>query len=48
MSNLIINIRFWYYHLQVSKGCKSITFTRNKHIETLKGISKIQVFKLFN
>jgi len=48
MSNLIINIRFWFWHLQVEKKFSSISFKRNKHLKTLKDIPKIQVFKFFN
>jgi len=48
MSNLILNIRFFYWHLQISEKFNSITFNRNQSIKTLKGIKKIQIFKFFN
>jgi hypothetical protein len=48
MSNLIINIRFWYWHLQISKGFKECTFNRNHFIKNLKGIKKIEIFTFFN
>jgi len=48
MSDLIINIRLLYWHLQVSKSFRSVTFSKNKNISTLKGIKKVQVFKFFN
>jgi hypothetical protein len=47
MSDLIINIRFFYHHLQVRKNFRGITFSRNKSIDTLKGLKKIEVFKFF-
>lgn len=48
MSNLIVNIRFWYWHLQIGKRFSSCTFRRNKSIATLKGRKKIEVFEFFN
>ena len=45
MSNLMINIRFWYYHLQIST--RSMRVCRNKSLKNLNNIPKIQVFKLF-
>lgn len=50
MSDLIINIRFWYYHLQVSKGFRKISWGKNKYLveDGLDGKKKIQVLKFFN
>lgn len=50
MSNLIVNIRFWYCHLQISREFKSVKLVKNKHFvdKGLKGVSKIQVYKFFN
>ena len=48
MSNLIINIRFWYWHWQVTKGFKEWTFNRNSSIKSLNGMKKIEVFTFFN
>ncbi len=50
MSNLIVNIRFWYWHLQISKKFTSITFGKNYHIaqKGLKGMKKIEIYRLFN
>jgi hypothetical protein len=48
MSNLILNIRFFYWHLQIGDKFSSIEFTRNQSIKTLKGIKKIQIFNFFN
>ena len=48
MSNTIVNIRFWYWHLQIGIGFRSISFKRNRNIKNLKGIPKIQVFDFFN
>jgi hypothetical protein len=45
MSNLIINIRFWYWHLQISKKFYSIKWVKNQYyVENgLTGIKKIEV-----
>lgn len=50
MSNLIINIRFWYWHFQISRGFKTVEWVKNSyHVEKgLKGKCKIQVYKFFN
>lgn len=48
MSNLIVNIRFWYWHLQIGKQFKSCKIVRNSSIKTLKDIPKVKVFKFFN
>jgi hypothetical protein len=48
MSNLIVNIRFWYWHLQIGEKLSSCKIVKNSSIDTLKDIPKIQVFKFFN
>ena len=50
MTNLIINIRFWYYHFQVTKGFKKFSFSKNEALATtgLIGKPKIKVCKFFN
>lgn len=48
MSNLILNIRFFYWHLQISEKFNTVELTRNQSLTTLKGIKKIQIFKFFN
>lgn len=50
MSNLIVNIRFWYWHLQIVRGFRNITFGKNQYIyeKGLKGYKKIEVLKFFN
>jgi hypothetical protein len=50
MSNLIINIRFWYWRFQVDKGFKSVRWVKNTYRvhKGLKGISKIEVHRFFN
>ena len=50
MSNLIINIRFWYWHLQVAKGFKSIEWNKNNYFveNGLDGYKKIEVCQFFN
>ena len=48
MSNLIVNIRFWYWHLQIGEWFSSCRIVKNNSIITLKGMPKIQVFKFFN
>jgi hypothetical protein len=45
MSNLILNIRFFYWHLQISERFRTVKFSRNESIKTLKNIPKIKVFK---
>lgn len=47
MSNLIINIRFWYWHLQVGERFCSIKIVKNRHIKTLKDIPYVEVHKFF-
>jgi len=46
MSNLIINIRFWYWHLQVDRNCK-ITWKINLYLkkEGLKGRKLIEIYR---
>ena len=52
MSNLIINIRFWYWHLQIDKKFSSIKLVRNDYYiqRGLKGVNvkKIEIYKFFN
>ena len=49
MSDLIINIRFWSYHLQVGKGFKYIKFVKNKYFtkKVLKNEKRIEIYKFF-
>jgi hypothetical protein len=47
MSNLIVNIRFWYRHLQIERGFRSISFGKNKYFKNLEGVKKIEVLKFF-
>ena len=44
MSNLIVNIRVLYWHLQISEGFRGVKIVKNDSIKTLKGIPKIQIF----
>lgn len=48
MSNLIINIRFWYWHLQVTSDHK-IMWRKNEYLvdKGLKGRNKIEIHKFF-
>lgn len=50
MSDLIINIRFWYYHLQVSKGFRNISWSKNSYLvkNGLGGYKKIEILNFFN
>lgn len=48
MSNLIVNIRFWHWHLQIGKNFSSISWSRNPHYDNLKGAKKIEVYEFFN
>ena len=47
MSNLIINIRFWYWHLQIEEKFSGVKIKRNNSIDTLKDIPKIEILKFF-
>ena len=50
MSKLIINIRFWYWHLQVGKYRDyKITWEMNPYLkkEGLKGRKLIEIHKFF-
>lgn len=49
MGSLIINIRFWYWHLKIGKRFSTMSIERNDHHVTtgLKGKKKIQVYKFF-
>mgnify|MGYP006098229671 CR=1 FL=1 len=49
MSDLMINVRFWYYHLQVSKRFRRIRWVKNDSLveNGLDGYKKIEVFKFF-
>ena len=49
MSNLIINIRFWYWHLQVAEKFSKVNWVKNQSfVESgLKGKKKIEVYKFF-
>ena len=50
MSDLLINIRFYYWHLQIGKKITSIKWNKNEYFfqKGLKGIKKIKVYKFFN
>jgi hypothetical protein len=50
MSNTIVNIRFWYRHLQIGKRFSSISFGKNPYFvqKGLKGEKKIEVYEFFN
>jgi hypothetical protein len=50
MSDLCINIRFWYWHLQVTRDFKHISFKKNYYFvkNGLKGEPKIKVCEFFN
>lgn len=48
MSSFIINIRFFYWHLQVDRPFKNIIIKRNRSIKSLDGIPRIEVFKFFS
>jgi hypothetical protein len=49
MSSLIVNIRFWYWHLQIERGFTSIKWVKNPYIsaEALKYMTRIEVLKFF-
>lgn len=49
MSNLLVNIRFFYWHLQISKGFYSIKITKNEYYikNGIKGRKKIEIYNLF-
>ena len=48
MSNLIVNIRLWYWHLQIGENLRTFEIVKNNSIGTLKNKPKIKVFKFFN
>lgn len=51
MSNLVVNIRFWYWHLQIVRGFKKVRFKRNDNLWCLHGLEGkkwIEVYKFFN
>jgi len=50
MSKLIVNIRFWYWHLQIGKERPFIYWGKNYYYDNygLKGEKKIEVHKFFN
>lgn len=50
MSNLIINIRFWYWHFQLERGFKNMHWGKNSYFvkNGLKGYKKIEVLNFFN
>jgi len=45
MSNSCINIRFFYWHLMISKGFSSIKIEKNEYWaeKGLKGVKKIEI-----
>ena len=49
MSDLVVNIRFWYWHLQIGKGFSSIRWVKNQMWvqQGLKGVKKIEVYEFF-
>lgn len=48
MSNLIVNIRILYWHIQIGKGLRTFKILRNESITSLKGMPKVKVFEFFN
>jgi hypothetical protein len=50
MSNTILNIIFWYWHLQIGKRFSSVTWGKNQYFveKGLKGEKKIEIYKFFN
>ena len=47
--NLMVHIRFWYYHLQIGEKFSSICLKKNIYFLEcgLKGNKKIEIFKFF-
>lgn len=48
--NLLIHIRFWYWHLQIGEKFSSVRWHKNRYFyeNKLKGEWKIEVYKFFN
>jgi hypothetical protein len=50
MSNLIVNIRFWYWHLQIGRNFSSVSWGKNDYFakKGLSGEKKIEIYQFFN